>query len=52
VKPRFDLQHGIWRCRLKGTRVAGFGRSPQEAWDEFRRDAWIKAALPRELMGA
>lgn len=60
MNPSFDLQFGIWRCHLKGTRIAGeriagFGVTKQQAQDEFwseLRRVWLKAGLPLEMMGS
>ena len=53
MKPRFDCRFSIWRCWLPGTRAAGFGRTPKEAWDEFIKDARQRlGALVTEQMGS
>lgn len=53
LKPRFDYRFGVWRCWLRGTRAAGFGFTPKEAWDEFMKDARERlGALVAEQMGS
>jgi hypothetical protein len=37
LKPRLERRFGVWRCWLLGTRIAGFGHTPKEAWDEYAR---------------
>lgn len=53
MKPRFDVLFGIWRCWLPGTRVAGFGVTPKDAWDDFQRDARERLGeITTEQMGS
>lgn len=35
VKPRLDRRFGVWRCRTVGTRIAGFGYTAEEAFQEW-----------------
>lgn len=43
MKPRLDLRFGVWCCRVKGERIAGFGYTPLEAYDEWLQAAWDAA---------
>lgn len=52
MKPRFQYAHGAWRVCIPGSRVAGFGRTPQQAWEEYLRECWIALRLPMEGMGS
>lgn len=55
MKPHLDLRFGVWRCRLRGTRIAGFGYTVDAAYADFFRDLrkhWLAMGLPVEGMGS
>ena len=48
-KPHMDCRYGIWRCWVPGSRVAGFGNTPQEAWLEFWREVHLALGIAEQM---
>jgi len=37
LKPRLERRFGVWRCWLLGTRIAGFGYTYEQAWEDYKQ---------------